>query len=216
MSGAFCYRPGGVYWASGSVCLGDVGLGRRNTPLLSGRRNRLPPMANAPPLIHKIRKGCCGMALNDREKLFVEYFIKLGEAYPAALQAGYKESTALNASKWINPEILKNPNEKERKKYKPEVRAAIDARMAEKESELIADQDEVLKYLTAVMRKKTKSSVLARTESGAEVIIEKPPDEKESLRAAELLGKRYGLYTDRIEQEVDMDLQIVVDYGDEE
>lgn len=154
------------------------------------------------------------MALNDREKLFVEYYIKIGEAYPAALEAGYKKSTALNASKWINPDLLKNPNEKERKKYKPEIRAAIDERMKEKESELIADQDEVLKYLTSVMRGKSNASVLARDEVGADRVIEKPPDEKERLKAAELLGKRYGLYTDRIEQEVDMDLNITVDYGD--
>lgn len=44
--------------------------------------------------------------------------------------------------------------------------------------------------------------------------MQKAPDEKERLKAAELLGKRYGLYTDRIEQEVDMDLKITVDYGD--
>lgn len=152
------------------------------------------------------------MALNDRERLFVDYFIKLGEAYPAALEAGYKESTALNASKWINPEILKNPSEKERKKYKPEVRAAIDERMAEKDSELIADQDEVLKYLTAVLRGKTESSVLARNEVGAERVIQKPPDEKEKLKAAELLGKRYGLYTDKMN--VDGALQVVFEGED--
>lgn len=155
------------------------------------------------------------MALNDRERAFVEHYIVLGEAYPAALEAGYKKSTALNASKWINPEILKNPNERERRKYKPEVRAAIDARMAEKESELIADQDEVLKYLTSVMRGKSSASVLARNEYGADEVMQKPPDEKERLKAAELLGKRYGLYTDRVEQEVDMDLRVTVDYGDE-
>lgn len=158
------------------------------------------------------------MALNDRERLFVEYYIKLGEAYPAALEAGYKESTALNASKWINPEILKNPNERERKKYKPEVRAAIDARMAEKESELIAGQDEVLKYLTAVMRGKTQAEVVVVENIGDYMsqarTMQKAPDEKERLKAAELLGKRYGLYTDRIEQDVDMDLKITVDYGD--
>ena len=46
--------------------------------------------------------------------------------------------------------------------------------------------------------------------------IEKAPDEKERLKAAELLGKRYGLYTDRMEQDVDMELTISVDYGDGE
>ena len=86
--------------------------------------------------------------------------------------------------------------------------------MAEKEKDLIADQDEVLKYLTSVMRGKSNASVLARDSEGADQVIQKPPDEKERLKAAELLGKRYGLYTDRIEQEVDMELSITVDYGE--
>ena len=44
--------------------------------------------------------------------------------------------------------------------------------------------------------------------------MQKAPDEKERLKAAELLGKRYGLYTEKVEQQVDMDLNISVDYGD--
>jgi phage terminase small subunit len=156
------------------------------------------------------------VALNGREKLFADEYIKLGNAYQAALNAGYKESTAKEASKWINPETLKNPNEKERKKYKPEVREFIDKRMAEKESKLIADQDEVLKYLTSVLRGESQSSVLARNFEGGEDVIEKPPDEKERLKAAELLGKRYGLYTEKVEQAVDMELNITVDYGEDE
>lgn len=128
-----------------------------------------------------------------------EYLIDLN-ATQAAIRAGYSKKTAYS----IGIENLK----------KPELKKYIESRMAEKESELIADQNEVLKYLTAVMRKQTKASVLARTEEGAEIVIEKPPDEKECLRAAELLGKRYGLYTDRVEQEVDMELNITIDYGD--
>ena len=130
-----------------------------------------------------------------------EYLIDLN-ATRAAIRAGYSEKTARK----IGQENL----------TKPDIKAYIAQRMAEKESELIADQDEVLKYLTAVLRKQTMSSVLARDEAGAERVIQKPPDEKESLKAAELLGKRYGLYTDRVEQEVDMELSITVDYGDEE
>ena len=158
------------------------------------------------------------MALNYREKLFADLYIKLGNAYQAALQAGYSETTAKDASKWINPEEnLKKPNGKS--KYKPEVRAYIDARMAEKEKELIADQDEVLKYLTSVMRGESQSEVVVVENIGdfcSEArTMQKAPDEKERLKAAELLGKRYGLYTDKIEQQVDMELNISIDYGDE-
>ena len=138
--------------------------------------------------------------MTPKQKRFCdEYLIDLN-ATQAAIRAGYSKRSA----KQIGEENLS----------KPDLKKYIDSRMAEKESELIADQDEVLRYLTAVMRKQTKSSVLARNEDGAERVILKPPDEKESLKAAELLGKRYGLYTDRIEQEVDMELNITVDYGD--
>ncbi len=78
----------------------------------------------------------------------------------------------------------------------------------------IADATEVLRYLTSVMRKESVSSVLARRVDGSEEVIEKPPDEKEALKAAELLGKRYGLYTEKVEQAVDMELNITVDYGE--
>ena len=149
------------------------------------------------------------MALNAREKLFVDEYIKLGNAYQAALNAGYKEKTAIYASRWINETAnLNKPSEKGKSHLKPEVKAAIDERMAAKQKELIADQDEVLRYLTDVMRGKSRSSVLARNEMGAEEIIEKPPDEKERTRAAELLGRRYGTFTDKVN--VDGAIPIVI------
>lgn len=153
------------------------------------------------------------MALTNREKLFADQYIKNPNAFQAALNAGYKESTAKDASKWLMPD--KNPKKPDKKsKYKPDLAAYIQARMEEKQSKLIAEQDEVLKYLTSVMRGESKSAVLARDELGAERIMYKPPDEKERTKAAELLGKRYGLYTDRVEADVDMDLNINIDYGD--
>lgn len=149
------------------------------------------------------------MALNNRQKLFVDEFIKLGNAYQAALNAGYSAATAKGACKWINKDDSpKKPHEKT--KFKPEIRKAIDDRMAEKKSALIADQDEVLKYLTSVLRGNSQSSVLARNEMGGEDVIEKPPDESQRLKAAELLGKRYGLYTEKIDADVDAELTITI------
>lgn len=124
-----------------------------------------------------------------------EYLIDLN-ATQAAIRAGYTPKYAnTNASKLLQITTIKE---------------FIAARMAEKEKELIADQDEVLRYLTAVMRGHSSASVLAREESGADHVIEKPPDEKERLKAAELLGKRYGLYTDKTQQDIDMDFNITV------
>lgn len=143
--------------------------------------------------------------MTAKQKRFCdEYLIDLN-ATQAAIRAGYSERTA----QAIGAENL----------TKPLLKEYIAERMAEKESELIADQDEVLRYLTSVLRGKSRSSVVVVENTGDYCSeareIEKAPDEKERLKAAELLGKRYGLYTDRIEQDVDMDLNIVVDYGEE-
>lgn len=142
--------------------------------------------------------------MTKKQKRFCdEYLIDLN-ATQAAIRAGYSKKTAYS----IGVENLK----------KPDIKKYISERMAEKESALIADQDEVLRYLTAVMRGESRSSVVVVESTGdftsAAREMEKAPDEKEKLKAAELLGKRYGIYTERTEQAVDMDLKIMVDYGE--
>ena len=146
------------------------------------------------------------MGMTEKQKRFCdEYLIDLN-ATQAAIRAGYSERTAYS----IGTENLR----------KPEISAYINSRMEEKKKELIADQDEVLKYLTSVMRGGSTSEeiVVEGTGDGCSTAraIEKAPSEKDRLKAAELLGKRYGLYTERIEEKVDMELNINVDYGDEE
>ena len=56
-----------------------------------------------------------------------------------------------------------------------------------------------MEYLTSVMRGKSKSNVLALAGDGYQEVIAKPPDEKERLKAAELLGKRFGMWTEKID-----------------
>ena len=71
-----------------------------------------------------------------------------------------------------------------------------------------------MEYLTSVMRGKSSSHVLAFVGDGYQKVIQKPPDEKEKLKAAELLGKRYGLFTDKVELDADTELRISIDYGE--
>ena len=142
----------------------------------------------------------------EKQKRFCDEYLVDLNASAAARRAGYSEKNAGNNV----PKILKNTN----------VRAYIDKRMKEKESELIASQDEVLEYLTSVLRGETNSEVVVTELVGdgcsQAKCIGKAPDEKERLKAAELLGKRYGLYTEKIEEKVDMDLNIQIDYGDQQ
>ena len=46
-------------------------------------------------------------------------------------------------------------------------------------------------------------------------LVEIPTKVSDVNRAAELLGKRYALYTDKVDSNVDMDLNISIDYGDD-
>ena len=49
------------------------------------------------------------------------------------------------------------------------------------------------------MRGNSKSSVLALCGNGFQEVIEKPPDEKERLKAAEALARRFGLFKDNVD-----------------
>ena len=66
----------------------------------------------------------------------------------------------------------------------------------------IAQAAEVMEYLTAVMRGQSLEKVIVIEGTGegrsAAREIEKSPDEKSRIKAAELLGKRYQLFTDKI------------------
>ena len=134
-----------------------------------------------------------------------EYLIDLN-ATQAAIRAGYSKKTANR----IGTENLS----------KLVIREYIENRMAEKEAALIANQDEVLKYLTSVLRGQSKSTeiVIEGLGDGSTKArkMEKEPSEKDKLKAAELQGKRYGLYTEKVEEKVDMELNVTIDYGDEE
>ena len=141
--------------------------------------------------------------MDEREELFVKCFVKYGEAYPAAIEAGYAASTANHAKEWITETPI-NPDKKRHLPYKPYLRAAIDAEMEKLKQKTIADAEEILSYLTSVMRKESQAEVLARNEIGAERVILKHPDEKEAMKAAELLGKRYGLWDKKQDEETEV------------
>ena len=146
------------------------------------------------------------MALSEREKTFADLYIKYGNAYQAALEAGYSDTTAKHSSRWINSKEGSKKSNKN-SKFKPEVRKYIDDRMAEKNKDLIASQDEVLQYLTNVMRGKTLSEEIVIEGKGDGFSearrMEKAPSEADRIKAANLLGKRYGTFTDKINLEVE-------------
>lgn len=99
--------------------------------------------------------------------------------------AGYSEKTARS----IGQENL----------TKPDIKKYIDERLEELESGKIAKQEEVLRYLTSVMRGEQQEQVLRGMGEGYQEIDDIDVSAKERIKAAELLGKRYGIWTDKKE-----------------
>lgn len=136
----------------------------------------------------KQKSGKAGKkGLTDKQKRFCDEYLIDCNATQAAIRAGYSRRTAYRTG----CDLLK----------KHHVRAYIDKRMAEKESELIATQDEVLRYLTSVLRGESEAEDLAVEGIGKGLSkarnVRKAPSEMDRLKAAEQLSKCYGLYTDR-------------------
>lgn len=140
--------------------------------------------------------------MTEKQKRFCDEYLIDANATQAAIRAGYSERTAYS----IGQENLR----------KPEIKTYIDATLARLQAENVADAQEVMEYLTSVLRGESKSSVLCPCGNGAQKVIEKRPDEKERLKAAELLGKRYGLYTEKVDLDADTSITVCVDYGDGE
>lgn len=142
--------------------------------------------------------------LNLRQQKFVDEYIKTGIATEAAIKAGYSKKYA-NA---FSTRLLEQKD----------VKKSLAERMEQLKTETIADQTEILSYLTSVLRGKSSSSnlVVLGVGDGRSIpqLVNKPPEEKDRLRAAELLGKRYGLFTEKQEHNGEISLKVSVDYGD--
>ncbi len=153
------------------------------------------------------------MALTEKQILFChEYLIDLN-ATQAAIRAGYSEKTAGQTAS----RLLRNVK----------VQEYLQKIMNDKQSGLIATQDEVLETLTAVMRRQQKEQVVAserhrrsyfdeegrKVTEDTEVPVTVEIDTKISdvNKAAELLGKRYGLFSDKVNVETTAKVVIVDD-----
>lgn len=133
--------------------------------------------------------------LTIKQKKFADEYIKTGNAYQSALNAGYSESY----SKGNVIKLLENVS----------VKAYIDERLKKLEEEAIADQAEVLKYLTRILRDEEREEVLVNVGNFEQEIQSMKVSTKDKIRAAELLGKRYGSWTEK--QEVDINLPTFID-----
>lgn len=145
--------------------------------------------------------------MTEKQKLFAdEYLIDCNAT--RAYKAVYRSIKSDEVARKAGSRLLTNVDVK---KY-------ITNRMEEIHNEKTADAQEVIEYLTSVLRGESSSTeiVVEGTGDGCSEArtIEKAPSEKERLKAAELLGKRYGLYTEKVDLDADAELHICIDYGD--
>lgn len=125
------------------------------------------------------------MKLTEKQKRFADEYIISGNATQAAIKAGYSKKTANRiATENLSKLVIKN---------------YIDERLEELKSERTADAQEVLEYLTSVMRGNETEEVLIGVGEGVQSTVQKEVGAKDRLKAAELLGKRFALFTDKTE-----------------
>lgn len=130
--------------------------------------------------------------MTEKQKIFAdEYIIDLNgtRAYKTAYPNVKKDTVAAARGS----KLLKVP----------EIKAYIQKRLDELADKRVAKQQEVLEYLTCVMRGQSESEVVVIEGMGdgmsQAVKVKKAPDERERLKAAELLGKRYGTWKEKLE-----------------
>ncbi len=126
--------------------------------------------------------------MTDKQQIFADEYLKDlngTRAYKVAYPSVKKDETArANASR-----LLTNANVK---KY-------IDEQLEKMHNDRTADAQEVLEYLTAVMRGEHQEQTLIGEGMGEQSIKNIDVGAKDRLKAAELLGKRYALFTDKTE-----------------
>ena len=121
--------------------------------------------------------------LNDRQGLFVSEYIKDMNATQAAIRAGYSQKTAYSQGQ----RLLKNV----------EIKRAVDDLLLQVRKNNVADAVEIEEYLTAVMRGEMKETEMINVGNFEQELVEVPAKQTTRIKAAELLGKRYAMWTDK-------------------
>jgi phage terminase small subunit len=140
--------------------------------------------------------------LTPKQRKFADYYIELGNATEAARKAGYSKKTA----KQIGQENL----------TKPDLKIYIDERMKKIQSAKVMDQQEIIEFLSSIARGEVKEETLIGLGMGEQGTTQIEVSAKDRIKAAELLGKRYAMWTDKLDLSGDLSMKIEVDYGDDE
>lgn len=127
--------------------------------------------------------------LTEKQKRFADYYIETGNITEAAVKAGYSKKTA---------RVTGQEN-----MLKPAVKNYIDEKLKEMEDKRVMSATEVMQLLTSAARGELTEEVVVVESIGDYTsearVIKKQIGAKDRIKAAELLGKRYRLFTDKLE-----------------
>ena len=127
--------------------------------------------------------------LNEKQKAFADHYVEslnATESYMKVYECSY------NTARTNGARLLTNANIK---KY-------IDEVMSAKDESRIASQDEILQILTDIARGITEEEVVQFSQLGEELRTTRKPTIKDRMKASELLGKRYRMWIDKVEANV--------------
>ncbi len=132
--------------------------------------------------------------MNARQKQFVTEYVIDKNATQAAIRAGYSEKTAESQGS----RLLRNVK----------VSEMINKLFKEIRQNNISDAIEVEEFLSLSMKGEIKEEVVVTENTGDYMskarIIKKQISAKDRIKAAELLGKRHDLFTDKKEIDVNV------------
>ena len=123
--------------------------------------------------------------MNARQKRFCDEYLIDCNATQAAIRAGYSKKTA----KQVGQRLLTYVD----------LKCYIERELERLHNERTANAEEVLEYLTAVMRGEHTEQTLIGIGDGVQRIGNIEVGAKDRLKAAELIGKRYGLFKEGLE-----------------
>jgi phage terminase small subunit len=120
--------------------------------------------------------------LTEKQRRFIDYYVETANITDSARRAGYKQPHVQGSR------LLEND------RVKPE----IEKRLKALDDKRIMRAEEALQLLTAIARNEEREEVVVFGEGGSE-IVEKGLTAKDRLKALELIGKRYALFTEKQE-----------------
>lgn len=145
------------------------------------------------------------MKLTEKQKAFCDYYIEslnATESYKRAYKCKNNGTARTEGSKNL---------------AKPNIKKYIDERLKKIEDKRIAKAEEVLAFLSSSLRGEIEEEVVVVEGSGDGIstarVVTKQLSAKDRIKAAELLGKRYALFTEKVDVEGNVGVTIIDDIG---